>query len=150
MHLDLKPSKIISERELAKVLDLSIARPPGPEGYGHARIHGPEQARGGYLNAATDVWGIGAVLFEATTGEPPFDAYDEEDRYEQLERRAEPVRLYSRVPAAFNDLVGSCLEHDEPLRRPAVGELTAGLNQMIRDPGARTAPKLGSARDHNE
>jgi hypothetical protein len=29
MHLDLKPSKIVSERELAKVLDLSIARPPG-------------------------------------------------------------------------------------------------------------------------
>ena len=112
MHLDLKPGKIVSEHELAKVLDLSIARPPGrgQKDMGTLEYVAPEQARGGYLNAATYVWGIGAVLFEATTGEPPFDAYDEEDRYEQLERRAEPVRLYRRVPAAFNDLVGSCLE----------------------------------------
>ena len=93
--------------------------------------------------------GYSAVLFEAITGEPPFDAYDEEDRYEQLERRAEPIRLYRRVPAAFNDLVGSCLG-PEPLRRPTVGELTGGLNYMIRDPGARTDPKLGRTRDHNE
>ncbi len=69
----------------------------------------PEQARGGYLGPATDVWGIGAVLFEAATGEPPFEAYDE-DRYEQLERRAEPVRWYRRVPATFDDLVAGCLE----------------------------------------
>ena len=151
LHLDLKPSNIVSERGPAKVLDLSIARPPGrgQKGMGTLEYMAPEQARGGYLSAATDVWGIGAVLFEATTGEPPFDAYDEEDRYEQLERRAEPLRLYRRVPAAFNDLVGSCLE-PEPLRRPTVGELTLGLNYMVQGPSARTAPKLGSARDPKE
>lgn len=138
MHLDLKPSKIVSERELSKVLDLSIARPPrrGQKGMGTLEYMAPEQARGGYLNAATDVWGIGAVLFEATTGEPPFDAYDEEDRYEQMERRAEPVRLYRRVPAAFNDLVGSCLE-PEPARRPALEELTDALRELVRSPRRR-------------
>ena len=130
LHLDLKPSNIVSERQMAKILDLSIARPPGRgrKGAGTANYMAPEQARSGYLSPATDVWGIGAVLFEAATGELPFDAHDEE-RYEQLERRAEPVRSYRRVPAAFNDLVGSCLE-PEPDRRPTIDELTNTLTAL--------------------
>jgi hypothetical protein len=70
------------------------------------------------------------VLFEAATGELPFGAPDDEDRYEQLERRAEPVRSYRRVPAAFNELVGSCLE-PEPARRPTLGELADSLRELI-------------------
>ena len=125
LHLDLKPSNIVSERGLAKLLDLSIARPPGrgEKGMGTLEYMSPEQARGDILGAAADVWGIGAVLFEAATGEVPFDAYeDDEASYEQLERRAESVRLYRRVPAAFNDLVHSCLEPD-PALRPTVDEV---------------------------
>jgi serine/threonine protein kinase len=135
LHLDLKPSNIVSECQRAKILDLSIARPPG-RGRKHAGTRNymaPEQARGDYLSPAADVWGIGAVLFEAATGELPFDAPDDEDRYEQLERRAEPVRSYRRVPAAFNDLVGSCLE-PEPTQRPAVGELASALRDLVHKP----------------
>ena len=139
LHLDLKPSNIVSECQRAKILDLSIARPPG-RGRKHAGTRNymaPEQARGDYLSPATDVWGIGAVLFEAATGELPFDAPDDEDRYEQLERRAEPVRSYRRVPAAFNGLVGSCLE-PEPARRPTLGELTEALRELVvQEPGRR-------------
>jgi serine/threonine protein kinase len=91
----------------------------------------PEQASGDYLSPAADVWGIGAVLFEAATGEVPFEAYDDEMRYEQLERRAESVRLYRRVSAAFNDLVGSCLK-PKPTRRPTVGELADALNELVQ------------------
>ena len=131
LHLDLKPSNIVSERGLAKLLDLSIARSPGrgEKDTGTLEYMAHEQARGGYLGPATDVWGIGAVLFEATTGEAPFEAYDEEDRYEQLERRAEPVRLYRRVPAAFDDLVAGCLEPD-PTRRPTIDELARSLKAL--------------------
>jgi serine/threonine protein kinase len=133
LHLDLKPSNIVSECQRAKILDLSIARPPGrgEKGSGTRNYMSPEQARGGYLSPASDVWGIGAVLFEAATGELPFDAHDDEDRYEQLERRAEPVRSYRRVPAAFNDLVSGCFE-PEPARRPSVGELVDVLNDLIQ------------------
>jgi serine/threonine protein kinase len=136
LHLDLKPSNIVSECQRAKILDLSIAHPPGrSKKYAGTRNYmAPEQARGDYLGPAADVWGIGAVLFEAATGELPFDAHDEdEDRYEQLERRAEPVRSYRRVPPAFNDLVGSCFEPD-PTRRPTLGELADTLNGLIQTP----------------
>jgi serine/threonine protein kinase len=138
LHLDLKPSNIVSECQRAKILDLSIARPPGrgKEGAGTRNYMAPEQARGDYVGPAADVWGIGAVLFEAATGELPFGAPDDEDRYEQLERWAEPVRSYRRAPAAFNDLVGSCLE-PEPARRPALGDLADALNGLIKQPRRR-------------
>jgi serine/threonine protein kinase len=134
LHLDLKPSNIVSECQRAKILDLSIARPPGrsEKDAGTRNYMAPEQARGDYLSPATDAWGIGAVLFEAITGELPFDAPDDEDRYEQLERRAEPVRSYRRVPAAFNALVSSCFEPD-PARRPTVGELARALNELAQE-----------------
>ena len=134
LHLDLKPSNIVSECQRAKILDLSIARPPGrgKKNAGTRNYMAPEQARGDYLGPAADVWGIGAVLFEAATGELPFDAHEDEDRYEQLERRAEPVRSYRRVPAAFDDLVRSCLE-PKPVLRPTVGELADTLNKLIQD-----------------
>jgi serine/threonine protein kinase len=139
LHLDLKPSNIVSEHGLAKLLDLSIARRPGrgQKGMGTLEYMSPEQASGGYLCAAADVWGIGAVLFEASTGEVPFDAYDDEDRYEQLERLAEPVRLYRRVPATFNDLVGSCLDPD-PALRPTVDGVARSLTIV-----AQRGPRMG-------
>jgi serine/threonine protein kinase len=132
LHLDLKPSNIVSERGLAKLLDLSIARPPGrgEKAMGTLQYMSPEQARGGILGAPADVWGIGAVLFETTTGEIPFDAYEDESRYDQLERRVESVRDYRRVPAAFNDLVRGCLEPD-PALRPTVDEVAKSLRALL-------------------
>ncbi len=95
LHLDLKLSNVVSERQLAKVIDLSIARSPvrDRKGARTPQYMPPEQARGGYLSPATDVWGIGAVLFEATTGEEPFNADDEDDEpsYVQTERRISPI-----------------------------------------------------------
>ena len=159
LHLDLKPSNIVSERGLAKILDLSIAHPPGPTraGAGTTQYMAPEQITGGEVDAATDVWGIGAVLFETATAEVPFNAeYDETgyddpadetgtdgwtstggtgtglgdpEDYEQLTRRADPVRAHRRVPAAFNDIVARCLDPD-PDARPTVAELTSTLRAL--------------------
>lgn len=133
LHLDLKPSNIVSERQLAKLLDLSLARSPGKgiKGAGTANYMAPEQARGDSLGPAADVWGLGAVLFEATTGEEPFDAYDEDEtRYEQLERRADPIRSHRRIPAAFAKAIDACLEPD-PARRPTLRDLTKSLNELV-------------------
>lgn len=136
LHLDLKPSNVVSERGLAKVIDLSIARPPGRggRGAGTPQYMAPEQVRGGHLSPAADVWGVGAVLWEATTGEEPFNADDEdadEPGYEQLERRISPIRSYRRVPAVFASLVEGCMEPD-PTRRPTAKELMLELSSLAR------------------
>jgi serine/threonine protein kinase len=134
LHLDLKPSNIISESQLAKIIDLSIARSPGQgeEGTGTDQYMAPEQVTGDHLSPATDVWGVGAVLWEAATGEEPFNAEEEDDQepsYEQLECRIDPIRSYRRVPAAFASLVESCLEPD-PAGRPTIEELMKGLKAI--------------------
>lgn len=131
LHLDLKPSNIISERGMAKILDLSLARPPGVSkaGVGTRHYLSVEQAAGGYLGPAADVWGLGAVLFEAASGELPFEAYDEEGRYEQLERPAEPLGRYRRVPAAFEDLVRGCLS-SRPGERPSISGAAEALEDL--------------------
>ena len=81
LHLDLKPSNVISECGRAKLIDMSVARQPGPAhgGVGTLFYMAPEQARGGDLGPAADVWGIGVVMFEAATGEPAFDAPDADE-----------------------------------------------------------------------
>lgn len=136
LHLDLKPSNIVSQGQLAKILDLSIARPPGPgkAGAGTLQYLAPEQARGGMLTFATDVWGIGAVLFEATVDEVPFnrdvEGDDPPETYEQLERRLESVRAHRRVPGEFARIVDTCLE-PERAKRPTVTELADSLHRFV-------------------
>jgi serine/threonine protein kinase len=74
LHLDLKPANIIVVGGSARLIDLSIARRPGRSrpGTGTIEYLSPEQARGGHLTASADVWGLGAVLFAALVGEPPY------------------------------------------------------------------------------
>jgi serine/threonine protein kinase len=122
----------------------------------------PEQVRGDDADASTDVWGIGAVLYEAATAEPPFNAeyeetgYEEDsgttdgtgtdewtstsgtgtdyglEDYEQITGRAAPVRVHRRVPAAFGEVVARCLDPD-PDARPTVAELTNTLRTLTKD-----------------
>ncbi|MFK4228081.1 serine/threonine-protein kinase, partial [Streptomyces sp. NPDC019890] len=111
LHLDLKPSNVVVDCGHAKVLDLSVARPPGiaPAGVGTFCYLAPEQARGGPLSAAADAWGIGVTLYEVATGDVPFDSGEsvdesmdgagagggeldsQDDWYPQLEETAPPI-----------------------------------------------------------
>jgi serine/threonine protein kinase len=130
IHLDLKPSNIVSERGRAKVIDLSLARQPGRgrRGVGTPRYMAPEQALGGRVDEATDVWGIGAVLFEAAASRHPFEASNGA-RYPQLEGRAPAIRGARRLPPGFGEAIDACLE---PIReqRPSVAELSEALNRF--------------------
>ena len=99
LHLDLKPSNIVYELGRAKVIDLSIARRPGraKKGCGTRVYMAPEQAVGGMLSDATDIWGLGAVLDEAAGGKRPFPSQRRVE-YPQLRRRAQSVGVVRRLP----------------------------------------------------
>jgi len=131
LHLDLKPANIISESGLVKVIDLSVARPPGPArpGVGTRQYMSPEQARGGDLGPAADVWGIGAVLYAAATGRRPFYGLDSETTYPQLDLRAASVRTHRRLPRPLSQIIDACLEPD-PVARPTPEQLFDSLDAM--------------------
>ena len=132
LHLDLKPSNVISENGLVKVIDLSVARPPGRArpGIGTRQYMSPEQARGGMLGPEADVWGLGAVLYAAATGRRPFYGRDDTAQHPQLEQRAAPVRTYRRLPAALARIVDACLE-PEPSARPTAAQLFDDLEEIL-------------------
>jgi eukaryotic-like serine/threonine-protein kinase len=150
LHLDLKPSNVIAECGRAKLIDLSVARPPGPAhaGIGTHYYLSPEQARGGDLGPAADVWGIGVVLFEAATGEPAFDDpgapdHDDDDLdygdsgsealgdgdYPQLTGTARRIDEVRPLPRELADLVAECLD-PFPELRPSLDELMHRLEPL--------------------
>ena len=146
LHLDLKPSNVVAERGRAKVIDMSVARSPGraPPEVGTWCYMAPEQARGGNLTPAADVWGIGGVLYEAATGECAFDDGSDEHDYPQLHRRAAPVgSLRPRLPAPLRKAIDASLEPD-PAERPTVTELAAAFEEVVGLPPDER--RLG--RDH--
>jgi serine/threonine protein kinase len=127
VHLDVKPSNVVCDNGQAKLLDMSIARPPGPgrRGVGTRQYMSPEQVAGGHYSAATDAWGVAATLFEAATGEAPFPGCD------QLERRATPIReLRPRLPAPIADAIDGALD-PEPDARPAIRAIADALDSAV-------------------
>jgi eukaryotic-like serine/threonine-protein kinase len=125
LHLDLKPSNVLMS-DPPRVIDLSLARtleraarvrePIGTNAY-----MAPEQCDpNGELSPATDIWGLGATLYQALTGWRPFPKPIPEERFPQLHLEARP--LPPGVPRELSGAVLSCLRPD-PARRPSAGEL---------------------------
>lgn len=138
VHLDVKPSNVIMGAP-AKLIDLSVARPitrAANLGYavGTDRYMAPEQSRG-HAVPASDVWGLGATIFEAIAGYRAFD--DSDDPWPQ--RSLPPHGLPDRVPADLQKLVLACLEPD-PASRPTPADVADGLGPMLeRVPRGRLA-----------
>ncbi|WP_033331856.1 MULTISPECIES: serine/threonine-protein kinase [Streptomyces] len=141
LHLDLKPSNIVIDCRRAKVLDLSIARPPGPgtPGIGTDGYLAPEQASGGLLTAATDVWGIGITLYEAATGELPFgDEPLSLNPPNPPNLPIPPVARSRRLPRALAAAIDGCLRL-APEDRPSLPELAEALDRSLPQ-GRRAVP----------
>ncbi|HYP43845.1 MAG TPA: serine/threonine-protein kinase [Propionibacteriaceae bacterium] len=141
LHLDIRPANVLADSGLAKLIDLSLARPPGPipRGLGSREHMAPEQAAGEPATAAADVWGIGVTLYEAVTCVRPFAPLDEHEeqvvlpevRYLQLHRPAPPLsRWRRRLPRDFVSIVEACLQRD-PGKRPSVTSLWDALGEVI-------------------
>ena len=135
LHLDVTPTNVMACGGLAKLIDLSLARPPGraSRGIGTHQYLSPEQATGAELSAASDVWGLAVTLYEAATGISPF-AEDDSGTYPQLSARAAPVRsLRARLPRSFAEVVDAGLDPD-PSVRPSVREAMDVFARLTPDP----------------
>jgi serine/threonine protein kinase len=148
LHLDLKPSNIIATHGLAKVLDLSVARTPGPHrgGLGTRGYMAPEQSLGGELGPWTDVWGLGAVLFETATAEPACDFGDEttDSAAKTIPCYPTPVRRHRRLPVALSTAIDRCLSAD-PGDRPSVAALAESLQELVGGMPVRSEHPSSSA-----
>ena len=133
VHRDVKPGNVIIRPDGAvRLIDFGIARPAGdrhgltPAGKveGTLRSISPEQLAGGAVTPATDLFGLGTVLFELLEGRPPFDATDPE-RLTRLHRLGRPPVILAPPPLA--DLLSRLLEPN-PAARPS--SAAAVLDQL--------------------
>jgi eukaryotic-like serine/threonine-protein kinase len=168
LHLDLKPANIVNDGGRVRLIDLSITRRPGRgrRGSGTREYMSPEQARGGWLTPATDVWGLGAVLFDALAAEPPYGYREVEDpshpgapaggegtgtratdaeAYPVLEGPPRPVRSLRRVPRALGDLVDGCLRLDAA-ERPSLAMISDALAGWLEAAQAGQAARASRMR----
>lgn len=142
LHLDVRPANVMGHGGVATLIDLSIARPSGRvrRGVGTREYMSPEQAEGGVVTTASDVWGLGATLFEVATGQRPFGPRTHLERrafaqgdFLQLARDAGPVAaLRPRLPHRLAAIIDACLA-TEPGERPSVLEVHDELGAILDD-----------------
>ena len=158
VHRDLKPQNVLLTRDgtpkvadfgLAKRLDLpgqtSTGAVMGTPGY-----MAPEQAEGRptAIGPWTDVWALGAILYELLTGRPPFrgeTSFDVLIKVVQQEPVA-PSQLDRRVPAALEAICLKCLRKPTAERYPTAAALAEDLRRFLADEPAPPASAPISAR----
>jgi eukaryotic-like serine/threonine-protein kinase len=155
VHRDLKPENVMVRPDgLVKVLDFGLAKlaPPDPLGptiddptrahlstaagiiVGTVSYMSPEQIRGLEVDARTDIWSLGVVLYELTTGRRPFVGSSGSDvMVAILEREPVPLAQFNlRLPAELQRIVGKALRKDREQRYQVIKDLRLDL-EAFRD-----------------
>ncbi len=150
IHRDLKPQNIMIDRDgTARIMDFGIARSVKGKGITDAKAMigtpeymSPEQVEGKEADARSDIYALGAVLFEMLTGRLPFEG--ETPLTIAVKQKSEPApdprRINPQIPENLKSIVLKCLDKSRDKRYQTAGDLSADLARVEKALPATTAP----------